>query len=155
MGQKLTSHYHTEGFQELNSAAMTSGKNLNKTCCHNRSTHPKSCGEATCGERLNKRWSSLVLSMTQGMEQCQGYPWCWMPTQPGLSSGSGRLLRASCWRWKPVGPLPSLSLRLITRQEPEFSGTRSGNQNQHSWASEVSPGVWEPSGQVPGRQTVK
>lgn len=54
MGQKLTSHYQAGGAQDLSSAAMVSGKNLNKICCHNRSADPNTCGEANCGERLNK-----------------------------------------------------------------------------------------------------
>lgn len=68
-----------------------------------------------------------------------------------FSSGSNWLLKASCWRWKRMGPLPSLPLRLITRQpEPEVSEAVPGNQTQHSWASEVSLRVWEASMQVPG-----
>lgn len=39
------------------------------------------------------------------MEQCQRNTWCWMPNHPSASW----LLRASCWRWKRVGRLPSLS----------------------------------------------
>lgn len=63
---------------------------------------------------------------------------------PNHQSGSNWLLKASCWRWKRMGPLPSLPLRLITRQpEPEVSEAVPGNQTQHSWASEVSLRVWE------------
>lgn len=60
MGQTLANHYHTEGFQELNSAAMFLGKNLNKTCCYDNSTDPGACDEASCGERLNK-YSEVLL----------------------------------------------------------------------------------------------
>lgn len=96
---KLTSHYHTEAEQELNSAAVISGKNLNKTCCHNRSPDPKTCGEANCAKRLHKLWSSLVLSVIQDMEQFQRNTRCWMPKQPSASA----LAAADSWEQAAEG----------------------------------------------------
>lgn len=92
---KLTSCYHA-GFQELNSAVMISGKNINETCCHNRSADPKPCGEANCGKRLHKlRFFSAEHDIRHGAMPEKHLV---LDAKPAvcLSSGRGQLLRASC-----------------------------------------------------------
>lgn len=39
------------GIQRNASVSMFSDKNQNKTCCHDKSTDPRACDEANCGER--------------------------------------------------------------------------------------------------------